>query len=249
MPKFTVNPAFLQGFQSTSYPKPSFEAFRLRVRYFSNALQSSTPITIPDNWMPFFIFLLLQNPTFSLAKDFLQSPAWSFFSNNPQGNSSLFYLPSSCPPVNLQTCPLFTSTSNAILEDLDDLDNQAIGHQAFGPQPASPKTDGTLMKKQKFVEPKKPVLSEAGLRSNRLKKIHKGFKSVACKDKNCVGCSATPPSISTSVIRNLGASFCNINPDELTEESLNRPAQSKAAKKTVKRKSSGPSSSRGSDPK
>lgn len=100
----------------------------------------------------------------------------------------------------------------------------------------------------KIVKPKKPVLSEADLRrSNRLKKIHK--RSTACKDKNCVGCSATPPSISTSVIRNLGASFCNINPDELTEERLNRPAQSKVAKKTVKRKSSGPSSSGGSDPK
>lgn len=74
--------------------------------------------------------------------------------------------------------------------------------------------------------------------------MHKGFKSTACMDKNCVGCSATPPIISSNIIRDLGAAFCNISLDELTEEKLNNPPKQKKAKKVTKRKASDPSTSK-----
>ena len=77
-------------------------------------------------------------------------------------------------------------------------------------------------------------------RSMRLKLINKGFKSspTSCKDKNCLGCAAKPPTISPKVIRNLVASFCGINPVDLT------PTIKK--KKSVKNKKAGSSASQNS---
>ena len=123
MPELIVDSEFLQRFQSTS-SKPSSEALRLWVQFFSSKLNSSSPIVIPNNWMPFFIFLLLQSPTFSCAKEFLQSNAWDYFKND--GNSSIFYLPTTYPKTNIHTCSLFESTSSVILEDLDDLDTNQV---------------------------------------------------------------------------------------------------------------------------
>lgn len=218
MPDITVDPLFYERFQSAPLPKLSSEAFKLWVKFFSSNSNSSSPIVIPDNWMAFFIFLLLQSPTFSCAKEFLRSKAQDFFSNNLQGNSSIFYLPSSCPSVNLTICPLF-QPSSVILQDLDDLDSEQANSHQFDASAAS--TPGTPAKKQRLSKPKQRILSAACLmRSVRLKKVHKGFRSTACKDKNCVGCSTTPPSVSPSIIKDFGASFCNINPDDLTEENL-----------------------------
>jgi hypothetical protein len=50
-----------------------------------------------------------------------------------------------------------------------------------------------------------------------------------------------PPTLSPSVIRNLGASFCNINPDKLAVEKLSKARNKKVAapggKKQAKSKS------------
>jgi hypothetical protein len=63
-----------------------------------------------------------------------------------------------------------------------------------------------------------------------------------------VGCSSTPPVVSPSIIKNLGASFYGINPEDLTEEKLSKHPKGKEAKKVIKRKAgskgSGPSSSK-----
>jgi hypothetical protein len=82
----------------------------------------------------------------------------------------------------------------------------------------APKNKGNGKGKAKLKAP----LSEADLRrSLRLKKIHKGFKSSSCKDKNCLGCSSLPPTVSPKIIRNLGASFCGIDPQDLSPSKLN----------------------------
>lgn len=59
-------------------------------------------------------------------------------------------------------------------------------------------------------------------RSNRLKIRNKGFKTNSCGKVNYLGCATKPPTISTSMIRNLGAELCQIDPDELTDEILLR---------------------------
>jgi len=68
---------------------------------------------------------------------------------------------------------------------------------------------------------KQPIISDATLRrSERLHKNSKGFKNQICKTKNCLGCSSDPPTLSSSVVRDLGATFCNLDPSSLTDEKL-----------------------------
>ena len=80
---------------------PSPQALRYWVKFFSNHSNSSNSILIPETWMNFFSFLLLQYPTFDWAKEFLQSKAWDYFGADPSGNATLFSLPLDCPNVNL----------------------------------------------------------------------------------------------------------------------------------------------------
>jgi hypothetical protein len=86
------------------------------------------------------------------------------------------------------------------------------------------------------------VIKEAkARRSLRQKALHKGYKNSPCSNKNYLGCSLDPPSLSPSVIKNLGATFCNIDPDKLAVEKLSKARIKKAAapggKKQAKSKS------------
>ena len=44
-------------------------------------------------------------------------------------------------------------------------------------------------------------------RSARRKNINKGYKDPTYSEKDCIACSIKPPSISATVIKNLGATF------------------------------------------
>jgi hypothetical protein len=61
--------------------------------------------------------------------------------------------------------------------------------------------------------------------SARKKEQLKGYKSSACASKNCLGCDVVPPTISPSIIKNLGASFCKVDADKLTVEALGKKAK------------------------
>ncbi|CAL5017203.1 unnamed protein product [Urochloa decumbens] len=76
-------------------------------------------------------------------------------------------------------------------------------------------------------------------RNDRKKRAHKGFKNHTCLDKECLGCSSKPL-IPTSLIKNLGASFCKVDPAKLTEEALGkkRKAAAPGGKKPVIKKPS-----------
>lgn len=47
-----------------------------------------------------------------------------------------------------------------------------------------------------------------------------GFKGKGCTDKRCFACDSDPPIISPSIIKNLGATFCNIDPEKLSDQAL-----------------------------
>ena len=77
---------------------------------------------------------------------------------------------------------------------------------------------------------KKPIISESEVRrSERLHAINKGFKPSICKDRNCLGCETTPPLICPSVVRDLGTSFCKMDPKKLTDEKLHAKPTAKKA--------------------
>ncbi|KAG0549932.1 hypothetical protein BDA96_01G296900 [Sorghum bicolor] len=112
-------------------------------------------------------------------------------------------------------------------EDLDDI-------------PISQPEVPTTPKRKRVTKDKSAPISETNVRRIlRLKKINKCFKTSPCKDKNCLGCSADPPTISSKGIKDLGAAFCNIDPKELTYAKLNKkPSQGKAKDKDSKPKKS-----------
>lgn len=99
------------------------------------------------------------------------------------------------------------------------------------------KAPNLVTPKQKGKAKMKAPLFEADVRrSQHLKLIKKGFKSSSYKDRNCLGCSATSPTISPKVITSLGASFCGIDPNELTNAKLNAKPAKKKKKDVTKEK-------------
>jgi hypothetical protein len=106
------------------------------------------------------------------------------------------------------------SSSSVILEHFDD-DHGLELEETIPPAMQTPK------KRRASAKGKAPISEDDVRRSTRLKKENKGFKSTYCKDKNCLGCSSTPPTISQKIIKNLGASFCRLDPADLTAEKLN----------------------------
>ena len=81
-------------------------------------------------------------------------------------------------------------------------------------------------------------------RSKRQKALNKGYKNSTCSVKGCLGCTLNPPILSPSTIKNLGSSFCKLDPNLLSEENLGQPslkkksAPSPSGKKPSKKKSS-----------
>jgi len=180
--------------------------------------------------MNFFSFLLLQSPTFDWAKEFLQSSAWNYFGTADNGNGPLFSLPNECLSVTLTACSNFEQTSSIVLELLEDDQDNNLDNSA---KMSTPK------KRKSGAKGKAPLSEDEVRRSTRLKKQNKGFKSSSYKDRNFLGCSSTPPTISTKVIRNLGASFCGLNPEDLSPSKLNaNPKKAPIAKKQTKKKRS-----------
>ena len=125
-------------------------------------------------------------PCFDWAKDFLQSPAWNFFSSSSSGNSSIFHLPNNCPINNMSICNSSFS-SNVVLEELYS------GSISMAKNNVVPESSNQAKKTPRAKKGKEPILSEADVRRNlRIKKLHKGFKVSSYRGKSYHGFIATP---------------------------------------------------------
>ncbi|CAN6342906.1 unnamed protein product [Urochloa humidicola] len=84
------------------------------------------------------------------------------------------------------------------------------------------------------------LLSEEDLRrSKRMQIQKKGFRKSPCNNDQCIGCAIRPPpTVPPSVIKNLGASFCKVDPGKLTSDALlqKRQAAPPGGKKLIKKK-------------
>lgn len=256
-----IPPVDPSQFLSPSAKGPSAAAVRCWANYFSPLDRSKPTMTMPTEWMDFFTLLLLKPGSFEWAKDFLTSPAWATLSNSFNGNSYSFGLPNSPPSVIISEFSCSKPPLPHCLE-LDDEDSNAENNPGekttkeenvlAGKQPVS-----TSLNLQELMTPppsstvatppisrkrgKQPIIFEASLRrSERLHKNSKGFKNQICKTKNCLGCSSDPPTLSSSVVRDLGATFYNLDPSSLTDEKLNSkdpkkmPISKPKSKKTKK---------------
>lgn len=86
------------------------------------------------------------------------------------------------------------------------------------PHPQAQSTSAAHLKKK--ICSSTPLVDTEVRRSTRLKHKSNGYKSAHCADKNCFGCSAVPPTLSSREIKNLGEVFCKIPAAKLSEEAL-----------------------------
>lgn len=93
----------------------------------------------------------------------------------------------------------------------------------------------SVLQQTKVLREDGSIVDSSLRRSERQKGLNKGFKASSCRMKGCLGCLMDPPTLSPTVIRNLGSSFCSIDPALLTEDAL--------GKKIIKKKKSAPSPS------
>jgi hypothetical protein len=230
---------------STSSSSPSPMAIRCWAKFFANMDDNLPTVTIPAEWVNFFTLLMLKQGSYDWAKDFLTSEAWSLLQSY-SGNHNLFSF--SLPPK--KPSVVISDISCSSLESLQaDVDagipnpaspwiSSASGDQEFSEEQATPPPSSTVCKTPpKGKRGKRVPISEADLRrSSRLHNQHKGFKSSICKDRNCLGCSPNPPVLSPSVVRDLGVSFCSVDPAKLTDDKLHAKAQKGAIGKSKKLK-------------
>jgi hypothetical protein len=71
-----------------------------------------------------------------------------------------------------------------------------------------------------------PTIVDSNLRrSKRLKDSRAGFRQGSCPKRNCLMCHHNfdgPPFLSSKVIRNLGAKFCSMSEEDLSDKNLKK---------------------------
>ncbi|CAL4988404.1 unnamed protein product [Urochloa decumbens] len=213
-------------------------------------------VNVPKPWADFFTALLLNPGNFTWAKSLLSSPAWEHF-QQPYLPSVQFALPEKCPKGSTSECldkVPFSMTEMQFEEADPTTPSKADKGKEIMRKKSSPCTPPDQRGSRIFPSTgpwSKALLAQAAKtksfaalvdsdlrRSERKEEQHKGFKHGTCLNKDCLGCASKPPTVPPSVIRNLGVSFCKVDPSKLTEEALGmkRKASAPGGKKpTVKK--------------
>lgn len=74
-----------------------------------------------------------------------------------------------------------------------------------------------------------PQVEIEARRSPRIRSRNEGFKHSSYDNRNCLACAATPPTLPTKTMKNIGSDFCRISSDVLIDDSLNNKGRSKQA--------------------
>ncbi|TVU39446.1 hypothetical protein EJB05_12866, partial [Eragrostis curvula] len=207
-----VDPVFqsLCAYQGPKVVKPHPDLYRLWAKYFEPAGRPESVITIPTRWASFFTKLLLTPEGFDWAKGFLISQAWQVLCEEDQDKLH-FKLPDKCP---VDSGPLCMKQMNDTSEDEEPVTppgSYTVTHSA--------NTTSEAHVKKKRCRPAPLVITDVR-RSPRIKDKLKGFKADHCTSNTCYACSSAPPTLSPSMIKNLGNSFCKVPLEELSVSKL-----------------------------
>jgi hypothetical protein len=237
------DPVFMQRFSSpTSRDLQAFKGNPEAIRLWANFLApvaGASSVQIPKDWADFFTMMLLSPRSFQWAKSFVTSSAMEHLAGT---SASVPF----CIPQALPDAGSFLCSNNLPLAEEPDASLSC--HEPTSPVDSDQLSPATPPEKLKSkVAPVSGPWSTALLdlaahkgdlsstkeakarRSLRQKALHKGYKNSPCSNRNCLGCSLDPPALSPSIIKNLGATFCNIDPDKLTVEKLSRTRTKKVA--------------------
>ncbi|KAG2597833.1 hypothetical protein PVAP13_5KG278800 [Panicum virgatum] len=221
--------------------KNNAEAVRLWAQFLAPG-HSNSVVEVPKAWSDFFTALLMHPASFPWAKKMLSSSAWNIIAEH--GVDPIpFALPEKCPNAPLPCLQDLPDPHNLIqVDDTDDF-------KAESPQVSDKKGKGLAIAENSspgtpLEQLHNKVFSTSGpwsktlidkAQQNRLDDLHEdpavrrskrmeiqknGFKDSSCNRKNCLGCTVKPPSLSPSVIQNLGATFCNMDEETVTEAAL-----------------------------
>jgi hypothetical protein len=249
------HPVFMQRlFSATFRGPPAFKSNLEAIRLWANFLApgaGAPSVQIPKDWADFFTMMLLIPRSFQWAKSFVTSSAMEHLAGT--SSSVPFCLPQTLPDAGSFLC----SNNLPVAEEPDASLSSYEPTSLVNSDQLSPATPPEELKSKVALvsgpwstalldlaahKGDSSVIREAKARKTlRQKALHKGYKNSPCSNKNCLGCSLDPPSLSPSVIKNLGATFCNIDPDKLAVEKLSKARIKKAAapggKKQAKSKS------------
>ncbi|CAN6336653.1 unnamed protein product [Urochloa humidicola] len=213
-------------------------------------------VSVSQPWADFFTAMMLNPGNFMWAKNFLSSSAWDCLNDKGQP-SVLFKLPEKCPADLNSACinevPFSKTDGRSMEEDSVSGKGKEIVQDSEPLSPCTPPEDrgvhispstgpwSRALLEQALQGKKQQVVVDTDLRrSDRQRRQFKGFKHSNCLDKDCLGCNSKPPTISPSLIKNLGASFCKVDQAKLTIDALAKKKKTVAPggnKTTVKRPS------------
>ncbi|KAG2621112.1 hypothetical protein PVAP13_3NG178000 [Panicum virgatum] len=228
-----VDPIFSS---SASMPKMHPDLVRLWANFFS--AYSGNPVQVPLQWSEFITALLASPVTFSWTKQLLQSEAWKLFNQSP--SNLTFSLPETYPKIQLSKCQE-KLTLPVIPDELDSSPSQGSALDSCLAKASkggsSPCTPEELVKKKVSSSP--GPWAKTFLQKADKEKIEEFLedplkrRNPQCSSKGCLGCKTIPPSLSPSVIKNLGSSFCKLDEQDLSVAALQKkkkpsaPAQGK----------------------
>jgi hypothetical protein len=178
---------------------------------------------------------LLKKDNFKWAKKILTSETHSIIQEDKSSkHSSLqFSLPFDCP----NSDPICLGSNSVDKENLEISQEPSTPDQAATNQQTSLSTIVLLPRKKK--ERQITLVDSELRRSLRIKAYNPGFKPSGCGKKNCLGCDMDPPSLSTRVIRNLGANFYKVTPENLSDAALRAPKSSNRIVNAQSKKANG----------
>ncbi|CAN6223988.1 unnamed protein product [Urochloa humidicola] len=235
-----IPPKYLSPFPPLQ--KQNADSIRAWAKYLAPGLGAPF-VAIPRNWADFFTAMLLNPGSFEWAKSFLSSQAWAHFQNSLQEEVH-FTLPDNCPSKATLECLGDLPSENSLLANLEEeiANDQMMTAPAEDaldkgkeklPSPSTPDEAGpsfahpsgpwskAYLAQAISTKAKKDAVVDSDLRrSERKKRQQKGFKDHGCPHNGCFGCNINPPTVSPSIIRNLGATFCKIDPTNLTDAAL-----------------------------
>ncbi|CAN6198647.1 unnamed protein product [Urochloa humidicola] len=212
--------------------KNSVEATRAWVHYLAPGMGSET-VAVPKNWADFFTAMLMNPGSFMWARTFLSSQAVNALHHENE-EMIHFSLLVKCPNTEPLPCLQELPTETNLEEEMEAL---AKGKSPLKETPSpctplenrgvtiSPSTgpwSQALLAQAVSVKKTQAMVESEVRRSNRKKNQLKGFKGHTCMNKNCLGCSKEPPTLSPSVIKNLETTFCKMDEAKLTKEALGK---------------------------
>jgi hypothetical protein len=239
-----VSPSLLSatfGPSKTIGPNPM--SLRFWAKYFSEKDQKHSAVDLPSSWMDFFILQMLGQGSYEWAKEFLTSRAMAILQQHSGNTTSFpFFLPPSKPSAVITelSCSQSDLENSSLTNESPTGDGFEVQPAGDSSPPATPTAPVVPAVQKKGKRGNKTFLCDSDLRrSQRLHGKHKGFKSPVCTEKSCVGCNTKPPVLSSSVVRDLGATFCSIDASKLTDaallskphkEAVNRPCHTRFSK-------------------